>query len=68
MTATDRQCTVISVDTCLKNASVNIEAVNGEHPTEHIKAFALVSMANSLLAIAATVVEVLPNLRRKGCL
>lgn len=43
----------INVDECLNNAANSVDALNGEHPIEEVKARSLVSIANSLLAIAA---------------
>lgn len=42
----------INVDECLNNAARSVDALDGEHPIEEVKARSLVSIANSLLAIA----------------
>lgn len=43
----------INIDMCIKNAASNINESIGEHPIEEVKTRSLLSIANSLLAIAA---------------
>ena len=47
----------INIDMCIKNAADSIDAMEGEHPIEEIKARSLISIADSLLAIAAMMHE-----------
>lgn len=43
----------INIDMCIENAAKSVDATNGTHPADEIKARALTSIAHSLLAIAA---------------
>lgn len=47
----------INIDMCIKNAAESVDATYGTHPADEIKARALTSIANSLLAIAAMMHE-----------
>ena len=44
----------VNIEQAIDNAANSIDRASGTHPTEEIKARSLVSIANSLLAIAAT--------------
>lgn len=47
----------INIEACIKNAANSIDESSGEHTFEEVKTRSLVSIANSLLAITATLGE-----------
>lgn len=54
----------VNIEQAIENAANSIDRTSGTHPTEEIKVYALVSIANSLAAIAAMMYE--RERRQKG--
>lgn len=47
----------VNIEQAIENAAHSIDQTSGTHPTEEIKARALISIASSLAAIAAMMYE-----------